>query len=234
MTWSIIAHDTESGALGIAVASRFFAVGAIVPWIGSGVGAVASQAMANPRLGPAILDRLATGDTVDAALEAAWGDDDGSAVRQVHVLDKAGRRAAHTGNNCIDWCGDMGGQDISVAGNMLVGKGVLQACLDEYNNQAALPFAERLLASLLAGDAAGGDKRGRQAAALKIYTTEDYPDWDIRVDDHPDALNELARIFAVGQIAFAAYKTLIPTNANPAGITDPAQMAAVRERANRQ
>jgi len=234
MTWSIIAHDTESGALGIAVASRFFAVGAIVPWIRSGVGAVASQAMANPRLGPAILDRLATGDAVDAALDAAWGDDDGSAVRQVHVLDKDGRRAAHTGNNCIDWCGDMGGQDISVAGNMLVGKGVLQACLDEYNNQAAIPFAERLLASLLAGDAAGGDKRGRQAAALKIYTTEDYPDWDIRVDDHPDALNELARIFAVGQIAFAAYKTLIPTNANPAGITDPAQMAAVRERANRQ
>ena len=234
MTWSIIAHDTESGALGIAVASRFFAVGAIVPWIRSGVGAVASQAMANPRLGPAILDRLATGDAVDAALDAAWGDDDGSAVRQVHVLDKDGRRAAHTGNNCIDWCGDMGGQDISVAGNMLVGKGVLQACLDEYNNQAALPFAERLLASLLAGDAAGGDKRGRQAAALKIYTTEGYPDWDIRVDDHPDALNELARIFAVGQIAFAAYKTLIPTNANPAGITDPAQMAAVRERANRQ
>ena len=234
MTWSIIAHDTESGALGTAVASRFFAVGAIVPWIRSGVGAVASQAMANPRLGPAILDRLATGDAVDAALDAAWGDDDGSAVRQVHVLDKDGRRAAHTGNNCIDWCGDMGGQDISVAGNMLVGKGVLQACLDEYNNQAAIPFAERLLASLLAGDAAGGDKRGRQAAALKIYTTEDYPDWDIRVDDHPDALNELARIFAVGQIAFAAYKTLIPTNANPAGITDPAQMAAVRERANRQ
>ncbi len=234
MTWSIIAHDTESGALGIAVASRFFAVGAIVPWIRSGVGAVASQAMANPRLGPAILDRLATGDAVDAALDAAWGDDDGSAVRQVHVLDKDGRHAAHTGNNCIDWCGDMGGQDISVAGNMLVGKGVLQACLDEYNNQAAIPFAERLLASLLAGDAAGGDKRGRQAAALKIYTTEDYPDWDIRVDDHPDALNELARIFAVGQIAFAAYKTLIPTNANPAGITDPAQMAEVRERANRQ
>ena len=234
MTWSIIAHDTESGALGIAVASRFFAVGAIVPWIRSGVGAVASQAMANPRLGPAILDRLATGDAVDAALDAAWGDDDGSAVRQVHVLDKDGRRAAHTGNNCIDWCGDMGGQDISVAGNMLVGKGVLQACLDEYNNQATIPFAERLLASLLASDAAGNDKRSRQAAALKIYTTEDYPDWDIRVDDHPDALNELARIFAVGQIAFAAYKTLIPTNANPAGITDPAQMAAVRERANRQ
>ena len=234
MTWSIIAHDTESGALGIAVASRFFAVGAIVPWIRSGVGAVASQAMANPRLGPAILDRLATGDAVDAALDAAWGDDDGSAVRQVHVLDKDGRRAAHTGNNCIDWCGDMGGQDISVAGNMLVGKGVLQVCLDEYKNQAALPFAERLLASLLAGDAAGGDKRGRQAAAMKIYTTEDYPDWDIRVDDHPDAPNELARIFAVGQIAFAAYKPLIPTHANPAGITDPAQMAAVREKADRQ
>lgn len=234
MTWSIIARERESGALGIAVASRFFAVGAIVPWIRSGVGAVASQAMANPMLGPAILDRLAAGEAVDAALDAAWGDDGGGAVRQVHVLDKDGQRAAHTGSNCIDWCGDMGGTDISVAGNMLVGKGVLQACLDEYRDQAALPFAERLLAALLAGDGAGGDKRGRQAAALKIYTTETYPDWDIRVDDHPDALNELARVFAVGQIAFAAYKPLIPTRANPAGVTDPDKMAAVRDKANQQ
>jgi uncharacterized Ntn-hydrolase superfamily protein len=234
MTWSIIALERKSGSLGIAVASRFFAVGSLVPWIRSGVGAVATQAMVNPTLGPAILDRLAAGDPVDTALKAAWGADDGAVVRQVHVLDGKGNRAAHTGGDCVDWCGDMAGTDISVAGNMLVGKEVLQACLDEYGDQAALSFPERLLASLLAGDAAGGDKRGRQSAALKIHAAEVYPDWDIRVDDHPDALNELARVFAVGQTAFAAYKEFIPTHLNPAGVTDRDKMAAVREKADQQ
>ena len=100
--------------------------------------------------------------------------------------------------------------------------------------KSPLPFAERLLAGLLAGDAAGGDKRGKQAAALKIYTTEDYPDWDIRVDDHPDAPAELARVFSVGQGAYAAYKPFIPTRANPAGVTDRAKMAAVRAKAEQQ
>ncbi len=234
MTWSIIARDRDSGSLGIAVASRFFAVGAIVPWIRSGVGAVASQAMVNPTLGPAILDRLQDGESVQSALDNAWGGDDGGTVRQVHVLDRHGNRAAHTGGDCIGWCDDMGGKYLSVAGNMLVGGEVLQACLNEYNDKSALPFSERLLASLLAGDAAGGDKRGKQAAALKIYTTEDYPDWDIRVDDHPDAPAELARVFSVGQGAYATYKDFIPTRGNPAGVTDREQMAAVRAKAEQQ
>ncbi|MBL6951598.1 MAG: DUF1028 domain-containing protein [Alphaproteobacteria bacterium] len=234
MTWSIIARDRDSGSLGIAVASRFFAVGSLVPWVRSGVGAVATQAMVNPTLGPAILDRLGNGEAVEAALTAAWGQDDGAAVRQIHVLDSHGNRAAHTGNDCIDWCGDMAATNISVAGNMLAGKSVLQACLEEYRDQAALPFPERLLRSLLAGDGAGGDKRGRQSAALKIHTAEVYPDWDLRVDDHPDAPNELARIFAVGQTTFAGYKEFIPTHLNPGGVTDRAKMAAVREKAGPQ
>lgn len=234
MTWSIIARDAESGSLGIAVASRFFAVGSLVPWVRSGVGAVATQAMVNPTLAPAILDRLATGEAVDAALKAAWGADDGAIVRQVHAMDAHGNRAAHTGGECVDWCGDLAGTDISVAGNMLVGKEVLQACLDEYRDQAALSFPERLLRSLLAGDAAGGDKRGRQSAALLVHTSEVYPDWDIRVDDHPDAPAELARVFAVGQVAFATYKEFIPTHAKPAGVTDRKKMAAVREKADQQ
>ncbi|MDA1101413.1 MAG: DUF1028 domain-containing protein [Proteobacteria bacterium] len=232
MTWSIIARDGDSGSLGIAVASRFFAVGSLVPWIRSGVGAVATQAMLNPLLGPAILDRLEQGETVDAALNAAWGRDDGAAVRQIHAMDGKGNRTAHTGNDCIDWCGDLTGQDVSVAGNMLVGGAVLQACLEEYAAQAALSFPERLLRSLLAGDAAGGDKRGRQSAALRVHTTEVYPDWDLRVDDHPDAPAELARLFTVGQIAFANYKAFIPTRANPAGVTDRDKMAAVRAKAD--
>ena len=231
MTWSIIARDGATGALGIAAASRFFALGALVPWIRSGIGAVATQAMVNPMLGGAVLDRLDNGQDVQAALDQCWNDDTGAALRQIHVLDADGNRAAHTGGDCIDWCGDLGGPDISVAGNMLVGRDVLQACLDAYAAQAALPFADRLLASLLAGDAVGGDKRGRQSAVMKIHTSENYPDWDIRVDDHPDAPNELARIFTVGRMAFGTFKQLIPTGANPGGINDPGRIADVRARA---
>ncbi len=231
MTWSIIARDGETGALGIAAASRFFALGALVPWIRSGVGAVATQAMVNPMLGPTILDHLDGGATVDDAFAAAWKDDDGGHLRQVHVLDAAGNRAAHTGGECIDWCGDLEGADISVAGNMLVGREVLTASAEEYQRQTALPFPDRLLASLLAGDGVGGDKRGRQSAVLKVYSSEVYPDWDIRVDDHPDAPNELARIFAVGQGAFGTFKQLLPNRDNPGGITDPERIAAVRAEA---
>ena len=234
MTWSIIARDEATGAFGIAAASRFFALGALVPWIKSGVGAVATQAMVNPRLGPIILKYLDHGHSAGTALEASWVRDPNRSVRQVHVLDAHDNRAAHTGDDCIDWCGDVSGPGISVAGNMLVGRQVLQACLETYHDQTALPFAERLLDSLLAGDAVGGDKRGRQSAVLKIYTGEVYPDWDIRVDDHPDAPNELARIYAAGQGAFATFKTLVPTEANPAGITDPVQVAAVRAKAEQQ
>ena len=234
MTWSIIAHDKATGALGIAAASRFFALGALVPWIKSGVGAVATQAMVNPRLGPNILECLEHGQSANAALEASWVQDPNCSVRQIHVLDAHDNRAAHTGDDCIDWCGDVSGPGISVAGNMLVGRKVLQACLETYRDQAALPFAERLLHSLLAGDGVGGDKRGRQSAVLKIYTGEVYPDWDIRVDDHPDAPSELARIYAVGQGDFAAFKDLVPTEVNPAGITDPVRVAAVRAKAEQQ
>ena len=234
VTWSIIAHDNTTGAFGIAAASRFFALGALVPWIKSGVGAVATQAMVNPRLGPNILECLEHGQSVNAALEASWVQDSNCSVRQIHVLDAHDNRAAHTGDDCIDWCGDVSGPGISVAGNMLVGRRVLQACLETYRDQAALPFAERLLHSLLAGDEVGGDKRGRQSAVLKIYTGEVYPDWDIRVDDHPDAPNELARIYAVGQGDFAAFKDLVPTEVNPAGITDPVRVAAVRAKAEQR
>jgi uncharacterized Ntn-hydrolase superfamily protein len=171
---------------------------------------------------------MENGQSVSAALAASWEDDTGSALRQVHAMDANGQHAAHTGADCIDWCGHRHGADISVAGNMLVGGDVLQACLDEFSMTSGQPFADRLLASLLAGDRAGGDKRGRQSAVLKIHSTEAYPDWDIRVDDHPDAPNELARIFAVGQGGFGTFKQLMPTKANPSGINDPQKIAAVR------
>ena len=228
MTWSIIARDEVTGAFGIAAASRFFALGALVPWIRSGIGAVATQAMINPQLGPAILDCLEDGKTPNEALRGCWVQDLNRSVRQVHVIDSSGNRGVHTGGDCIDWCGDLDGPGISVAGNMLVGRRVLQGCIETYGDLTMLPFPERLLQSLLAGDEIGGDKRGRQSAVLKIYTSEVYPDWDIRVDDHPEAPKELARIYRIGQGSFSAFKDLLPTKENPAGITDPVTIAAIR------
>ena len=228
MTWSIIARDEVTGAFGIAAASRFYALGALVPWIRSGIGAVATQAMINPQLGPAILDCLEDGKTPNEALRDCWVQDLNRSVRQVHVIDSDGNRGVHTGGDCIDWCGDLDGHGISVAGNMLVGRRVLQACIETYGDLTTLPFPERLLQSLLAGDEIGGDKRGRQSAVLKIYAGEVYPDWDIRVDDHPEAPKELARIYRIGQGSFSAFKDLLPTKENPAGITDPVTIATIR------
>ena len=228
MTWSIIARDEVTGAFGIAAASRFYALGALVPWIRSGIGAVATQAMINPQLGPAILDCLEDGKTPNEALRDCWVKDLNRSVRQVHAMDSDGNRGVHTGGDCIDWCGDLDGPGISVAGNMLVGQRVLQACIETYGDLTTLPFPERLLQSLLAGDEIGGDKRGRQSAVLKIYTGEVYPDWDIRVDDHPEAPKELARIYRIGQGSFSTFKDLLPTKENPAGIADPVTIAAIR------
>ncbi|MDP6346148.1 MAG: DUF1028 domain-containing protein [Alphaproteobacteria bacterium] len=228
MTWSIVALDRDAGTFGVAAASRFLAVGALVPWLRGGVGAVATQAMVNPMFGPMVLDALAAGQDVEKATAAALATDAGAASRQLHAIDAAGRHAAWTGGDCIPWCGHRTGEDISVAGNMLVGEGVLTACLERFQAGAALPFAERLLAALLAGDQAGGDKRGRQSAVLRVHGREVYPDLDIRVDDHPDAPNELARVYTVSQEDFAIYRDFLPTRANPAGITDRAKLEAAR------
>src|SRR5213075_607281 len=117
--------------------------------------------------------------------------------RQLHLIDRRGRCAAHTGAQCIAWCGDRAYEGFSVAGNMLAGPAVLDATARAYQAQASAPFAERLLAAMAAGEAAGGDKRGKQAAALLIHTTEIYAFLDLRVDDHPDPIAELTRLYQV-------------------------------------
>ena len=157
MTWSIIARDRDTGQFGIAVASCFFAVGALAPY---------------------------------AALTAA---DIGRDHRQLHVMDAKGHTAAHTGNACIDWCGHLAGDAISVAGNSLVGASVVEDTAAAYAGNAALSFPRRLITAMRAGEAAGGDKRGRQSAALVICGEEEWPDLNLRVDDHPDPLAELER-----------------------------------------
>jgi uncharacterized Ntn-hydrolase superfamily protein len=194
VTFSIIAHDVTTGQVGIAVASKAFASGAVVPFIRTGVGAVASQARVNHHYGPRGLALLAAGasasDTV-RLLTAADGDQD---IRQVHVMDRHGHFAAHTGSECLAWCGHIVRQSYSLAGNILVGPEVLDAMGAAYEAGSTLPLAQRLVAVMRAGEQAGGDKRGRQSAALLVHGSEDWALVDVRVDDHPDPLAELQRL----------------------------------------
>ncbi len=161
MTWSIIARDEATGRIGIAVATRFFAVGALVPHIKTGVGAIASQAFMNPHYGPQGLALLEAGTSAEETVARLTAADEGRHNRQLHVMDRAGRFAAYTGAACIDWCGHELRETYSVAGNMLAGPAVLAETIRAYEAERALPFARRLLAAMRAGEAAGGDKRGQ-------------------------------------------------------------------------
>ena len=219
MTWSIVARDV-SGAFGVAVASKFFAVGSLCPHAQSHVGALATQALVNPLLAAPALAGMAQHQNPEALLAALLAADSGSANRQFHMVDDLGRGAAHTGASCIDWCGHTLRDGFSVAGNMLAGPQVIEATADSYATHTHLPFAERLLTALAAGEAAGGDKRGKQAAALLVYSGQDYPALDLRVDDHPEPQLELRRLYDVSLQRFQPFVECLPSRENPAGIVD--------------
>ena len=229
MTWSIVARD-RSGAFGVAVASRFFAVGALCSHARSKVGALATQALVNPGYGPAGLDRLAQGESPQQVVAALVANDEGREHRQIHLIDDEGRTAAYTGAQCIEWCGHSTAEGFSVAGNMLAGERVLADTAEAFRRNADLPLAQRLIAAMKAGEAAGGDKRGKQAAALRIVTTEDYPLLDLRVDDHADPIAELQRLYDVSLERFQAFVSCLPSRARPAGITDRAAIEREVER----
>jgi uncharacterized Ntn-hydrolase superfamily protein len=226
MTWSIIARDLETGAFGVAVTTKFFAVGALCPHAQSGVGAIATQALVNPTFGPRGLRLLAEGKTADAVLRALLAGDEGRGVRQLHILDAKGNIAAHTGTDCVDWCGHTVEDGFSVAGNMLAGPQVIAATVAAYRGGAGRAFADRLIAALEAGQAAGGDKRGKQSAALKIYAGEDYPWLDLRVDDHPEPLAELRRLYRESFERYLPLLHFLPKRDDPAGIYDRAVIDA--------
>src|SRR6202790_4028861 len=220
MTWSIIARDNATGQFGIAVATRFFAVGARVPHIAAGIGGIATQALVNPYYGIDGLKLLREGrkprDIVDTLIAA----DAGYQSRQRHIMDASGRIAAHTGSNCVDWCGHIEGDGFSIAGNMLAGASVLDDTAKAYVAGERLPFAQRLIAAMRSGEAAGGDKRGKQSAALLIYGEEEWSALDLRVDDHTDPLAELERLEGVSRERWVHFRNYLPTRRNPAGITD--------------
>lgn len=225
MTWSILARDPATGAIGAAVATRFFAVGALVIHVEGGVGALATQALINPMYAVHGMPLLRAGQEPQAVISALLAADAGREHRQIHILDAAGRIAAHTGADCVGWCGSVCGTDISVAGNMLAGPDVVGHTLAAFQS-AAGPMADRLLKALEAGEAAGGDKRGRQSAALKVCTRDPYPDLDIRTDDHPDPLAELRRLYDVSQERFAQFRRFLPGADSPCGVFDRAVIEA--------
>ena len=229
MTWSIVARDAN-GHFGVAVASKFFAVGALCPHAQSGVGALATQALVNPLLAAPALAGMAQQREPAELLAELLAADSGSAHRQFHMVDALGRAAAHTGGECIDWCGHTMRDGFSVAGNMLAGPQVIEATADSYAAHAALPFAQRLLTALAAGEAAGGDKRGKQAAALLVFNGQDYPALDVRVDDHVEPILELQRLYNVSLQRFQPFVTCLPSREHPSGTTDRQQIEAQIER----
>ncbi len=216
MTWSLLARDAD-GRFGIAIASRFFAVGALCVHARRGAGALSTQALMNPLYGATGLAMLEDGLAPDEVVAALTAHDAGQAQRQLHVLGTQGPGAAHTGADCVDWCGHQVFDDFSVAGNMLAGPQVLQATADAYRASAGRPLAERLIAAMCAGEAAGGDKRGKQSAALRIQGDEDYPELDLRVDDHVEPMQELQRLYTVSLQRFQPFVACLPRRGDPVG-----------------
>jgi uncharacterized Ntn-hydrolase superfamily protein len=226
MTWSIIAKDSATGQFGIAVATKFFAVGARVPHIAPDIGGVATQALVNPYYGIDGVRLLQDGKSPQEIVTALLATDQGRESRQLHILDTQGRIAAHTGKDCVDWCGNLKGDGFSIAGNMLAGPQVLDETARAFRANTELPFARRLVAAMRAGEAAGGDKRGKQSAALLINEGEEWSALDLRVDDHADPLAELERLERVSRERWVHFRKFLPTRLNPAGITDRATIDA--------
>ncbi len=219
MTWSLLARAPD-GTFGVAIASRFFAVGALCVHTQRGVGAVSTQALMNPLLGPLGLKGMQEGTATDQIMQNLLATDEGRDQRQVHLLPSQGAPVAHTGISCIDWCGHLAGEHFSIAGNMLAGPQVLEETAKAFMASEGLPLAQRLILGMQAGERAGGDKRGKQSAALRIHADEDYLQLDLRVDDHEDPLTELQRLYDKSLERFQPFLTCLPGRHSPSGITD--------------
>src|SRR5690625_4553850 len=211
MTYSIIGFDPETEELGIAVQSKFIGVGSVVPWAKAGVGAVATQSYANPAYGPDGLRLMEEGRSAEETLKILIEADKGRALRQVGIMDAQGAAATYTGEDCYDWAGGKLGENCVAQGNILVSGETVEAMIDSFENTKG-KLAKRLLTALNAGQAAGGDKRGMQSAAIYVvkekggYLEANDRFIDLRVDEHPDPINELIRIYKLHQLYFAGPK----------------------------
>jgi uncharacterized Ntn-hydrolase superfamily protein len=208
MTFSIVGCDLRTSEWGIAVASKFLAVGAVVPWAQGGVGAIATQSYANTAYGPQGLQLMRDGSSARETLDQLVAGDPGRAQRQVGVVDARGRSATHTGDECMAWAGGRTGRGYAAQGNILAGPGVVDAMADSFESSDGEPLGERLMAALLAGDEAGGDRRGKQSAALTIVSPgRGYAGFndialDLRVDDHDEPVQELRRLLEIHTLLF--------------------------------
>ena len=211
MTFSIVARSADGQSWGVAVASKFLGVGSAVPAAEAGVGAIATQAAANVGYKRDGLAQLAAGSTASEVLQHLLAADDGREERQLGIVDAAGTAASFTGSSCLDWAGSITGDGYAIQGNILTGPDVVAAMESAWNDSAPdAPLAHRLLAALAAGDSAGGDARGRQSAALLVvedaagYGGFDDIAVDLRVDDHPSPLTELARLLDLNDFYLTA------------------------------
>lgn len=219
-TFSISALDQNTGDFGVAVQSKFLAVGAIVPWARAGIGAIATQAHANVSFGPVGLDLLEQDVGAIDTLEQLLDEDEGRQLRQVGLVDADGTAAAFTGEACLEWAGHITGAGYTVQGNILAGVSVLEAMATTFEIMEEEDLPERLLAGLEAGQEAGGDKRGQQSAALLVvrenggYGSTSDRMVDLRVDDHSLPIEELQRLYRLHQLYF--------------GVTDPARLLKIQ------
>lgn len=221
-TFSITARCALTGQLGVAVSTKVPAVGMLCPFVESNVGAIATQSFVNPYLGLWGLEYLRQGHSAEETLDLLAARDPGIQYRQLGIVDRHGCSAAFSGNQCDGWYGHRTGSQYAVAGNMLVGEDTVAAMEESFcaTEGQGIPLAERLLMALDAGQRAGGDKRGRQSAALKVYGQEAYPLLDLRVDEHLDPVAELIRVYAVAQEALVPLLNMLPTYDTPAGRFD--------------
>lgn len=215
MTFSIVARCPRSEMLGVATSSRALAAGAVVPYARAGVGAIASQSFGNAYLGIDGLNLLASDLSPTEVLSQLLPADPGRDMRQLLIVDAQGRTAAHTGSRCIAWCGHRSGGGYVVGGNILVGEETIRAMAEAFEASSEEELPERLMRALEAGQAAGGDRRGRQSAGLLVVDREEYPYLDVRVDDHLDPVAELRRVFEVAKHELAVWGPYNPTREVP-------------------
>ena len=216
-TFSIVGRCKRTGQLGVAVSTADVGAGRMVTWAKAGVGAVATQSWPNLYLAIDGLRRMAEGKTADAALERVIREDPGREVRQLGIVDARGGSATFSGRDCTDWFGGVNGPGFAAQGNMLIRGETVSAMAQAFESGHDLDLGERLMRALEAGQAAGGDKRGRQCSALLVVDREEFPLWDLRVDEHPQPVAELRRIYEVARLDLLPFVQGLPTRENPLG-----------------
>jgi len=220
-TFSIVGRCKRTGQLGVAVSTADVGAGRMVTWAKAGVGAVATQSWPNLYLAIDGLRLMAEGKTADAALERVIREDPGREVRQLGMVDARGGSATFSGRDCTDWFGGVNGPGFAAQGNMLIRGETVSAMAQAFESGHDLDLGERLMRALEAGQAAGGDKRGRQCSALLVVDREEFPLWDLRVDEHPQPVAELRRIYEVARLDLLPFVQGLPTRENPLGnLTD--------------